>query len=82
MDRYACPCCGNLSLDEEPPGTRLVCDVCWWEDDPVQSADAEYRSGANGPSPNEAREYFRTIGVSAPEHLARVRREDPSRLPK
>jgi hypothetical protein len=31
---------------------------------------------------NEVREYFRSIGVTAPEHLARVRREDPPRLPK
>jgi hypothetical protein len=82
MDRYPCPCCGNLTLDEEPPGTWLICEVCWWEDDPVQFEDPEYRGGANGPSLNEAREYFRNIGVSAPEHLARMRRDDPSRLPK
>jgi hypothetical protein len=82
MDRYPCPCRGNLTLDEEPPGTWLICEVCWWEDDPVQFEDPEYRGGANGPSLNEARRYFRTIGVSAPERLARVQREDPSRLPK
>jgi hypothetical protein len=63
-------------------GTWLICEVCWWEDDPVQFEDPEYRGGANGPSLNEARRYFRTIGFSGPEHLARMRREDPSRLPK
>jgi Cysteine-rich CPCC len=82
MDRYLCPCCGNLTLDEEPPGMWLICEVCWWEDDPVQFEDPEYRGGANSPSLNKARQYFRTIGFSAPEHLAHMRREDPSRLPK
>ena len=82
MDRYPCPCCGNPTLDEKPPGTWLICEICWWEDDPVQFEDPEYRGGANGPSLNEAREYFRSIGVSSPEHLARIRREDPSRLPE
>jgi len=82
VDRYRCPCCGNLTLDEEPPGTWLICEVCWWEDDPVQFSDAEYRGGANGPSLNEAREYSRTIGVSDPHHPARMQREDPSRLPE
>ena len=82
MDLYPCPCCGNLTLGEEPPGTWLICEVCWWEDDPVQFANPEYRGGANGPSLNEGREYFRTIRVSAPEHLARLRRDDPARLPE
>lgn len=82
MDRYPCPCCGKPTLDEKPPGTWLICDICWWEDDPVQFENPEYRGGANGPSLNEARQHFHTIGVSAPEHLARMRREDPSRLPK
>jgi hypothetical protein len=82
MERSPCPCCGSLTLDEEPPGTWLICDVCWWEDDPVQFQNADYRGGANGPRLNEAREYFRKIGVSAPEHLARLRQEDPSRLPE
>ena len=80
MDRYPCPCCGNLTLD--PPGTWLICDVCWWEDDPVQFADADLRGGANGGSLNEAKSYFKTIGVSSPEYRDRLRREDPPRLPE
>ena len=82
MDRYPCPCCGSLTLDEKPPGTYLICEVCLWEDDPVQSADPEYRGGANGPSLNEARAYFRAIGASSPKRLARLQRDNPSRLPK
>ena len=26
--RYACPCCGYLTLPEEPPGTFDICPVC------------------------------------------------------
>jgi hypothetical protein len=33
----------------------------WWEDDPVQSADPNYRGGANHPSLNEAKENFRNL---------------------
>lgn len=71
--RYPCPCCGNYPLTDEPPGAFLCCDVCWWENDPIQYDDPGYRGGANHPSLAEAREYFRTIQVSAPDlkHLAR-----------
>ena len=82
MKRYACPCCGNLTLDEEPPGTWLICEICWWEDDPVQFADPDFRGGANRVSLNEARSYFETIGFSSPERRDRIKREDSSRLPK
>jgi hypothetical protein len=82
VDSYLCPCCGNSSLDEKPPGTWLICEVCWWEDDPVQFADADLRGGANRVSLNEARLYFKTIGVSSPEHRDHLKREDPPRLPE
>jgi hypothetical protein len=79
---YPCPCCGNFTLSDEPPGTFLCCDVCWWEDDPVQFADPSYRGGANVPSLTEAREYFKAIQVSNPDlkHLARPPR--PEELPE
>ena len=34
--RFACPCCGYLTLSEEPPGTYEVCPVCDWGDDDAQ----------------------------------------------
>jgi len=76
--RFACPCCGNLTLPLEPPGTFSLCEVCWWEDDPVQFADPDYEGGANAASLNQARELFKSIGVSD-EKLkghGRVPRED------
>jgi len=60
----ACPCCGFLTLDEEPPGTFEICPVCAWEDDPAQFRDPSLRSGANSVSLTEARNNFRMIGVS------------------
>ncbi|MCS6814521.1 MAG: CPCC family cysteine-rich protein, partial [Cyanobacteria bacterium] len=29
---YPCPCCGYLVLSQPPPGTYLVCPICFWED--------------------------------------------------
>ena len=71
MDRYPCPCCGNLTLDDKPPGTWLICEVCWWEDDATQFADPDLSGGANRVSLNEARRHFRDIGLSDPEHVER-----------
>jgi hypothetical protein len=52
--------------------------VCWWEDDPIQFADPDYRGGANQPSLNEARENFQNLQVSDPSlrHLARPPRRE------
>jgi hypothetical protein len=41
-------------LDSEP-GSFEICEVCFWEDDPVQLADPTYSGGANVPSLEEAR---------------------------
>jgi hypothetical protein len=61
-DRFACPCCGFLTLMEQPPGTFEVCPVCYWEDDPVQYADPVYRGGANQVNLSEARKNFAVFG--------------------
>jgi ribonuclease HII len=81
QERFACPCCGYLTLGEEPPGTFGLCEVCWWEDDPVQFADPGYDGGANAPSLNQAREFFRTISVSDPELKGHEREPRPEEMP-
>ena len=50
---YPCPCCGQLTLDEV--SSYEICNVCGWEDDPVQSTDPDYAGGANKESLNEAK---------------------------
>ncbi|WP_082252910.1 CPCC family cysteine-rich protein [Bacillus sp. FJAT-27251] len=29
---YTCPCCGFKTLEEEPPDTFDICEICFWED--------------------------------------------------
>jgi hypothetical protein len=48
--RFACPCCGCLTLGDEPPGTSIICGVCFWEDDGVQFRDPDYEGGARDQS--------------------------------
>jgi hypothetical protein len=52
-----CPCCGSRVLSEA--GAYEVCEVCHWEDDPVQSANPLYAGGANKMSLGEARKRWR-----------------------
>ena len=49
---YPCPCCGELVLQK--PGNYEICRICKWEDDPVQSANPDFKGGANAQSLNEA----------------------------
>ena len=75
--KYACPCCGYKTLTHQPPGTFLICRVCFWEDDPVQYKNPSYRGGANKMSLTEAQESFRLIGAIDRESLGHVRRPLP-----
>ncbi len=79
---FACPCCGFLTLDEEPPGTFQICPVCYWEDDNVQFNDPTYRGGANKMSLNEARENFKKSNACGEEFVNAVRSPLPSERPQ
>ncbi len=79
--RYACPCCGFLTLDEEPPGTFDICLVCFWEDDAVQARDPSCAGGANTVSLTEARASFAAIGASEPRFSGDVRPPRPDEHP-
>lgn len=48
-----CPCCGSGVIDK--PGAYEICDVCGWEDDPVQSSNPNFAGGANKLSLLDAR---------------------------
>ena len=58
-----CPCCGEGLVEEEH--LYDVCEICGWEDDPVQFDDPDYRGGANTMSLNEARAAFKSRRNSA-----------------
>ena len=79
--RWACPCCGNRTLSEEPPGSYDICPVCWWEDDAVQFDDPDYAGGANVVSLNEARTNFREFGASERRFIRHVRPAKPEERP-
>jgi hypothetical protein len=79
--RFACPCCGHLTLTDEPPGTYLICDVCFWEDDEVQFRDPDYEGGANAVSLNQARQSFQAYGASELHFKSIVRDPLPEEQP-
>ena len=51
--KHKCPCCGKLTI--EVIGDYEICEVCGWEDDPVQRKDKDFEGGANELSLNQAR---------------------------
>jgi len=71
--KFPCPCCGYVTLSEEPPGTFEICPVCFWEDDDSQVRDLEYAGGANTVSLREARRNFADFGAIAAEFREKVR---------
>lgn len=50
---FPCPCCNSPSLGSY--GDYEICDICGWEDDPVQSAHPALAGGANEMSLDEAK---------------------------
>jgi hypothetical protein len=78
VTKYACLCCGNLTLDEPPPGTFDICPVCFWEDD--YEGDPS-KIGANRISLLEARSNYARFKVSKPEFIAHVRRPRADEVP-
>ena len=64
--KYFCPCCGHRTLEEDPPGTHLICEICFWEDDPVPFGNPDCAGGANRVSLLEGRRNY--LECSAREH--------------
>jgi Cysteine-rich CPCC len=56
---FVCPCCGYLTLAQEPPGTYQQCPLCKWHDDDLQYTDPSYRGGPNTMSLVEAQAVLR-----------------------
>jgi Cysteine-rich CPCC len=71
-ERYPCPCCGYLMFDEEP-GSHDICEICFWEDDPVRLRWPDSAGGANGPSLIAAQLNFRTLVACEARVLPYVR---------
>ncbi|WP_201370420.1 CPCC family cysteine-rich protein [Ktedonobacter robiniae] len=39
--KFACYCCGFLTLEEDPWGSYEICDVCFWEQTHTQVDNPE-----------------------------------------
>lgn len=82
MKLYKCPCCGYLTLSEEPPGTFEICPVCNWEDDNVQFKEPNLTGGANRVSLNEAKKNFLKWGAIEERFIKSVRKPLPEEIPE
>jgi hypothetical protein len=51
-----CRCCGFNTITAY--GDYEICEVCGWEDDPIQGAEPDYAGGANKLSLNEFRKIW------------------------
>lgn len=59
--RYPCPCCGYRTLPAPSPSDE-ICDVCFWQDDPVDNLDTDVL-GPNHVRLSAARENFARWGA-------------------
>jgi hypothetical protein len=71
-DAYPCPCCGHLTLSE-PPGSYYICQVCFWEDDPVQLRWPTHRGGANATSLADGQLNYILLGAMEHRFVEHVR---------
>lgn len=72
--KYPCPCCGYKTLDEKPPGTFQICEVCFWEDDNIQFENLDVIGGANDVSLRQAQENFNKFGACTEDAKNYVRK--------
>ncbi|GHA65671.1 membrane protein [Formosimonas limnophila] len=78
--KFPCPCCGYLVWDY-PDGTFEICDICLWQDDPIQKNEPNYSGGANDVSLNKAKENFKKYGVCEERFIGAGRRPYQNELP-
>lgn len=57
-----CPCCDSKVI--ELPGTYEICEVCGWEDDPVQSFNPSAAGGANKLNLLDARSVWEKVNLN------------------
>ena len=70
--KYTCPCCGYKTLDEEPPNTYYICEICFSEHDGYQYKYPD-ETGANYVSFREAQQNFIKFGAKGERSLKFVR---------
>jgi hypothetical protein len=71
--KFACPCCGYKTFREKPNGSYDICEVCFWEDDPIQLDEPDYDGGANRVSLKQGQKNFSEFGACEREMIKNVR---------
>lgn len=51
MGKHLCPVCGQYEFESR--GSFEICEVCGWEDDPLQADEPDFEGGANELSLNQ-----------------------------
>lgn len=72
--KYRCACCKCYTFLEEPTGSYEICPVCYWEDDPIQTANPMYEGGANRVSLVQAQANFAKFGACEKEMLLFIKK--------
>ncbi len=73
-NKFFCPCCGYNTLAEKPSGTYQVCEICFWEDDPIQFEDWNYEGGANKVSLIQGQMNFENFGACEKSMIKNTRK--------
>ncbi|NQY30780.1 MAG: hypothetical protein HRT69_15080 [Flavobacteriaceae bacterium] len=74
--KFYCDCCGYNTLGERPTGNYEICNICFWEDDPIQSSEPDYEGGANRVSLNQAKRNFDEFGACEKTMVTNVMKAD------
>ncbi len=70
---YACPCCGYRTFSVQPPGTYIVCPICFWEDLPLHRHEPHVYAVAL----RRAQRAFLATGACDPRYRDAVRPPEP-----
>ncbi|GHO52163.1 CPCC family cysteine-rich protein [Ktedonobacter robiniae] len=79
--KFACDCCGFLTLEEDPWGSYEICDVCFWEQNHGQVDEPDNPFGPNRITLREARENFKRFGAIDERSKPFVRPPFPEEYP-
>jgi Cysteine-rich CPCC len=71
--KYACVCCGYKTMYREDHLWE-ICPVCFWQSDPLENTDPDYKGGANKISLREAQQNFIVFGACEKCSILSVRK--------
>jgi hypothetical protein len=76
-EKHACRCCGYKTFIDKPEGNYEICEVCFWENDPIQLDNPNYENGANKVSLKVGQKNFLKFGAIEKEMIKNVRIPNP-----